>query len=130
MAMVMLAVGLAAPLGAASLLEPDQRGYGTHQQLGLPPCTFVVLFGRRCPTCGGTTSWAYLVRGRLIEAAQANLGGALLGTLDVIAVPWQLLSALRGRWLGRAPTSTVVAWVATVMFAVMMIEWGVRLIAG
>ncbi len=128
--MAVLAIGLAMPLAAARLVEPDSRGYGTHQQWGLPPCTFVVLFGQRCPTCGGTTSWAHLVRGQPLRAIQANAGGALLGTLDLVAVPWLFLSAIWGQWLVRAPSSTVAAWLAIGTFAIMLIDWGVRLLAG
>ena len=46
LAVLLLALGLLAPLGVAAMLRPDGRGFGTHQQLGLPPCTFRVLFGR------------------------------------------------------------------------------------
>ena len=42
----------------ARSIEPDQRGYGTHEQVGLPPCTFIRVFNVRCPTCGMMTSFA------------------------------------------------------------------------
>ena len=58
----MVAIGLLLPLGAAVRLQPAREGLGTHQQLGLPPCTFRVLFDRPCPSCGMSTSWAHLVR--------------------------------------------------------------------
>jgi hypothetical protein len=97
--------------------------------LGLPPCTFRVVFGQRCPVCGMTTSWARLVRGELIEALRANLGGTLLGLLDMLAAPWLLLSAARGRWLGWTPNSTAAAWIATSIMLVTLIDWGVRLMS-
>lgn len=125
-----LAAGIAASLFVVRMLEPDRHGHGTHQQLGLPPCTFVVLFGHRCPTCGGTTAWANLVRGRFVDAFSANVGGALLGLLAIAALPWLLLSAWRGHWLVGKPDSTAVAWAALAVFAVMLIEWGVRWFAG
>src|SRR5687768_15883893 len=43
-------------LVVASMLQPDSRGMGTHEQLGMPPCTFLFLTGIRCPSCGMTTS--------------------------------------------------------------------------
>ena len=77
-----------------------------------------------------TTAWANLVRGRLIDALRANVGGTLLGVLDLLAVPWLLLSAARGRWLVWVPNSTAAAWTATLIMIVTLIDWGVRLMTG
>lgn len=126
----MLALGLLALLAVAAFLKPDPRGLGTHQQFGLPPCTFRFFVGRPCPSCGMTTSWAHLVRGQLIGALRASVGGTLLGTLAVVGVPWLVVSAARGRWLGWAPNGTTVGWVASAILLVTLIDWGVRLAAG
>ncbi len=77
-----------------------------------------------------TTSWAHLARGELIEAFRANVGGALLALLDLLAVPWLLLSAACGRWLGWVPNSFAAAWAAIALMAVTLIDWSVRLLAG
>lgn len=95
--LICVAVGLVTLLGIAGSLEPDARGFGTHQQLGMPECTFLSLCGYPCPSCGMTTSWAYLVRGELVSAVWTNAGGALLGLAAMMAVPWALLSAVGGR---------------------------------
>src|SRR4051794_22616187 len=79
--MIFLAAGLMGLLGLARWLEPDPRGYGTHTQLGLGPCAFAVLTGRPCPTCGMTTSFAWLTRGRLDRSWQANPAGCLIAIL-------------------------------------------------
>ena len=97
-------VGLLGLLATAAVLRPSPSGHGTHQQLGLPPCTFWVLFHRPCPTCGMTTAWAHLMRGEWIDACRANTGGVLLGVLAMVAAPWLLGSAIRGRWLAAAPS--------------------------
>ena len=117
-----------APLAVACLLEPNPLNRGTHQQLGLPPCTMFVVTGHRCPACGMTTAWAHLVRGHWIGAFRANVGGALLGLLTLGAVPWLLVSAARGRWLGWVLDMDVLAWVLTAVMAVTLIDWGVRLV--
>ncbi len=70
-------------LGLAASLTPDGRGFGSHQQLGYPPCTSVVVFGYPCPTCGMTTSFAHLVRGELIASFQAQPAGFLLGLATI-----------------------------------------------
>ena len=128
--LIVSAVGLLALLGVAAALEPDPRGYGTHQRFGLPPCTFRVLFGRRCPTCGMTTAWACLVRGQLSGALRANVGGTLLAALAAVGAPWLLGSALRGRWLGWTPTDTVLAWLAVAVALITLVDWGLRLWVG
>jgi len=125
-----LALGLLALLAVAAFLKPDPRGLGTHQQFGLPPCTFRFFLGRPCPSCGMTTSWAHLVRGQLIGALRASVGGTLLGALAVLSVPWLVVSAAWGRWLGWAPNGTTVGWVASAILLVTLIDWGIRLAAG
>src|SRR5207302_1856701 len=62
----MAAAALVTLLATARMLSPDDRGHGTHEQLGLPPCTFYLTFGRPCPACGMTTSWAWLLRGNAV----------------------------------------------------------------
>jgi len=126
----MLCIGLFVPLALAAFLEPDSRGYGTHQHMGLPPCTFMVLFGRRCPSCGMTTSWTHLVRGQPVEALRANVGGTISGLLVLVAEPWLLLSVVRGRWLLWSPDSTTTAWVLTGIVAITLIDWSFRFLAG
>jgi hypothetical protein len=125
-----LALSLLIPLALARWLEPDVRGYGTHQQFGLPPCTFLVLFGWRCPSCGMTTAWANLVRGRLVAALATHVTGTILGVLDLAAAVWLGVVAWRGRWLVWTPNSTVGAWWASLIALVILIEWGLRLLAG
>ena len=90
----------------------------------------VVLFGHRCPACGMTTAWAHLVRGQLVGAFRANVGGALLGILDLVAVPWLLASAWRRRWIGLVPNATALAWVIGSIMVVTLIDWAVRLAMG
>lgn len=117
-------------LGVAAALKPNEQGYGTHCQLGLPPCTFHVLFGRRCPTCGATTAFARMARGDWSGAIRANVGGAALAVLAIVASPWLLLSAVRGQWLGpRSRVEMAVAMVGVIM-AIMLVDWAIRLVAG
>jgi len=105
-----LGLALSVLLSVAVMLEPNRRGFGTHEQLGLPPCTFVVLFEERCPSCGMTTSWSHLVRGNVTAAVAANPGGAMLCVLAMVSTPWLLASAVRGRWLVGVPSDA--AWFA------------------
>jgi hypothetical protein len=123
-----IGLGLVFLLAVAAVLKPSPFLIGTHQQLGLPPCSFLILFGIPCPTCGMTTAWAYLMRGELLRAFQANSGGVLLAGLDMTAAPWLVISAVRGRWLGWKPNGRVVAWVSTVILTITLVQWVFRLL--
>lgn len=118
--------GLSVMLGLALWLTPSTQGLGTHQQLGLPPCSIIQLLGTRCPACGMTTSWAYLVRGQVWAACQANVGGVLLGFWAIIGAPWLLGSACQGRWWGWTPTERAVLLGGIATFAVIMADWFAR----
>ena len=119
-------LGLSCVWGVALWLPPHPRGFGTHQALGLPPCTVVQWTGERCPSCGMTTSWALLIRGQLRKSAEANVGGMLLGLVALAAVPWTLASAGQGRWWGFVPDERIGAVVLFVILSITMIDWAVR----
>jgi len=119
-------LGLLAMLGLARWLRPDASGYGTHRQLGLPPCAFIVLFDTRCPSCGMTTSWAHVVRGQLVAAVRANSGGTILALLAIVSVPYLLITAAAGRWIGRPPSDRTLVVGAAVVILVTLIDWIVR----
>lgn len=114
----------------AARLEPDPRGFGTHQRLGLPPCTFRMLCDIPCPSCGMTTSFSHLTRGHLVQAIEANAGGALLALVCAAQVPWCWLSACRGRLVGVShPTKTLLA-IVLVVTVVSLVNWGYQIFAG
>lgn len=85
-------------LSIAFRLSPDPNGFGTHQKLGFPPCTFIEFFEIPCPSCGMTTSWSHVIRGNLYMAFRSNSGGALLCLATLILSPWFLISGVMGRW--------------------------------
>jgi hypothetical protein len=125
---LLAAVGLLliAGFGLAAAVQPDPRGYGTHQQFGFPPCGFYVLFGVPCPSCGSTTAFANFVRGRWALAAQANFAAFLLALTCAGLVPWSLQSAWRGRlWRVTDPARSL-AWLVIALATVSLLQWGVR----
>ena len=71
----------------AFALKPDPRGYGTHQSLGLPPCTFRMLFGIPCPSCGMTTSFSHLMHGNISQAFE-RASGVVLAAVCAVQIPW------------------------------------------
>ena len=115
-------------LATAFFLEPSRQGYGTHQQLGLPPCSFQKMFGVRCPSCGMTTSWSHLARGRLFSALGANTGGVLLALLTSAAGPWLLISGIRGKWWPGTPSEVLVMALMFSVVGITLTDWGIRLL--
>lgn len=128
----LVALVLLTLLGLAVWLNPDPygTGYGTHQQLGLPPCTFTTVLKIRCPSCGMTTAWAYTVRGQLHKALGANVGGTLLALLAIVLVPWLAVTSIRGRWLFGRPRDMAIVIVAAVVLGVTLVDWCFRLWLG
>jgi hypothetical protein len=120
-------VGLVA---TAAWLTPSSSGMGTHQQLGLPPCTVVVWLGQRCPSCGMTTSWSCLLRGRIGAALAANAGGTLLAIAAIAGGPWLVGSSLVGRWLGGIPREGWVLAFGILVVTVTLVQWTLRISLG
>jgi len=65
-------------LAVGAALTPDARGYGTHEQLGLPACGFLARTGWPCPSCGLTTSVTNTVHGHIVTAFWVQPFGVVL----------------------------------------------------
>jgi len=109
-----VALAAAAVLGAAAWIEPSPAGLGTHEQLFLPPCSWIVLMDLPCPTCGMTTAFAHAANGNLVAAFIAQPMGsvaalaaamALLAGVHVAATGWRGGELFARLWCPRA------AWV-------------------
>ncbi len=121
---------LIALLITASRLTPSPRGMGTHQRLGLPPCTLVQWYGLRCPSCGMTTSWAHMTRGHVLASLRANSGGALLALASIAVGPWLLASGALGRWVVAPPHEWTALGIGVAIIAVTLVDWALRLTFG
>jgi hypothetical protein len=75
---LLAAIPSLALLLTAALLHPRQSGYGTHEQLMLPPCGFLAQTGWPCLTCGMTTSVAAAAHGQIGLAMRAQPFGVVL----------------------------------------------------
>ncbi len=127
LAMGCLALGLFSLLALAMWLEPSPSGIGTHQQLGLPPCTLQWLVGIRCPGCGMTTSWACLMDGRIGDGFRANSGGAMLCLIAIVFAPFcawfaYLGQPSQGGWFSRYALICLL-----LALGVALLEWVLRL---
>ena len=93
--------------GVALWLHPNPSHYGTHTQLGLGACPFLMRTGLPCVTCGLTTSVSATAHLDLALAWQANPAGIvlLLGAVVLalagsgeLATGRNLLAGLRPKW--------------------------------
>ena len=121
---MVVAIGAATLLGLAAYLEPSPSGLGTHTQLAMPTCGWIVTMDLPCPTCGMTTAFAHAANGNLLASLGAQpLGAALaLVTAMVLLVAGYVAatgsvigSAFAGLWSGRA--AWILAVVATAAWA-------------
>jgi len=76
---------------------PDERGFGTHEQLGIQPCITLELWGVPCPGCGVTTSVTLAAQGKLLDSFLAQPLGFLLAIGGLLFTFWSLWLTLRGR---------------------------------
>ena len=111
----------------AAWLSPNSSGVGTHQQLGLPPCSFRLIYGVRCPACGMTTAWSHFVRGDWLAALSINIAGFLLAAGSAVVVVGCFYVVASGRPMPRQS----MWWITLSLLGVWCVavaEWLVRMI--
>ena len=133
--LIAVAVALAGVFVAAARINPydadgNPRTSATHTQLGMPPCNFVVLTGKPCPSCGMTTSFALLVRGDVIASARANWVGSIICLMWATTLVWAVASGIRGKPLFVPPgRGELVFTVLTgTVLTLMLARWTVVLL--
>ena len=136
-ALLVIAAGLACVFGVAFWLNPYEpdgtpRTMATHTQLGMPPCNFVVMTGKPCPSCGMTTSFALLVRGDLSASLRANWAGTLVAVLWALTMVWAIASGIKGRalFIPRGKGELVLTASVGVVLVLMLARWAAVLISG
>jgi hypothetical protein len=121
---VAMAASIITVFAVAGGLTPDEKGYGTHRQLGLPSCQFRELTGLNCPQCGMTTSFAHIVRGEIAEAWRVNPCGPLLAALlGLIVLPWCLIAGTTGYSPGTQQPGMVAVRLVGVYVFVAIFVW-------
>ncbi len=90
--------GCLAVLVLAALLTPSPSGFGTHRaSLGLPACNFLQTTGLPCPSCGMTTSFAWLTRGNVLASLYVQPMGTTVALLAAGSVWGGFYIAISGR---------------------------------
>lgn len=81
----LVAAGCGVIFVVAAGLTPPEAGFGAHTQLELAPCSYPMLLGIPCPTCGMTTAFAHFARGELLAAFHAQPAGLVIALATVAA---------------------------------------------
>lgn len=119
--------GALAVLMLASTLTPSASGLGTHQQLGLPACTWTFAFGLPCPSCGMTTAFAHAARGDLLSSFVAQPAGALLAVVTAMVAVMGLYAAITGSRVLALFSACARPRFVAIGVAVLLIAWGYKI---
>ncbi|HEY9061676.1 MAG TPA: DUF2752 domain-containing protein [Pseudobacteroides sp.] len=60
------------------------------------PCVFKTVSGYKCPSCGGTRSFAYMSKLSLVSAWNSNKATAMLYAFMALQIPYRLILIVRG----------------------------------
>lgn len=118
-------------VGVALAVEPDSRGYGTHEAIGFPPCGMMFLTEVPCPSCGMTTAFAHAARLQIGSAARAHPCGLVLfgsvvltGLVSVAGLMGKPSPDRLDRWVQTFPWW----WAGIGFFVVFFLVWGYRVL--
>jgi hypothetical protein len=124
-----VSLGCLALLARAATLTPSPSGMGTHLAMGMGRCGFLERTGLPCPSCGMTTSFAWLTRGNAAASLYVQPMGTLLAVAAAITTWAGLYIAITGR-----PVYCIVrllparfAFLSLVGFAILAWAWKILL---
>lgn len=116
-------------LGALALIvlglwiTPDPRGFGTHEQLGMPPCHFLAWTGIPCPGCGVTTSVSLAAHGDFTASFWNQPFGLVVALTLPLAAVTALVQHARGRDLGETLRALRPGWCAILIGLAALGGW-------
>ena len=116
-------------VATAYWLSPSPTGLGTHRQLGLPRCGWIVTADIPCPTCGMTTAFSYTVRGQIFLALKTQPFGTFLALCVVVTGIFAFAMAITGR---PDPTHLYRLMTTKTLFifaGVAALAWGYKILA-
>lgn len=125
-----LAVALAAAgvLGLAAWFEPAEGGLGTHEQLNLPSCGWIVIMDLPCPTCGMTTAFAHAAEGNLLASARTQPLGFVLAVITAMALLLGTYVAVTGSRIGASVVGLWGRHTGWVVAGAVLAAWGYKIV--
>jgi len=124
-----IAVAVCVILLAALWVTPSQRGVGTHHQLGLPTCGWIVAADIPCPTCGMTTSFAHAVRGHFLQSLFAQPMGLVLAIGTLLTGVIAIFTAVTGRSLALIWMPFCARKYIILLGIFALLAWGFKILA-
>lgn len=118
-----------AVLSLAAWLKPAAAGHGTHTQIGLPPCSWVVWFDKPCPTCGMTTAFTHAGEGQWLASFVTQPAGMVLSVLTATAFWLGAHTALTGSRIGAMTVWLTRPRVLAVLFGGLLAAWVYKIIS-
>lgn len=124
----LLAIVLWSGLALGAWMQPSDKGHGTHRQLGLPPCSWMMMYDMPCASCGMTTAGSNAAHGRLWTAFRTQPAGATIAILSSVVAAAATVGALYGSPLvaflfaGLGPSA---AWFAG---GGLVLAWGYKIL--
>jgi len=112
---------------AGYAIQPDARGLGTHEQLGMEPCSFLSTTGLPCATCGMTTSVSHLTHGQALASFLNQPMGFIFGlatAMTAVVSGWSVLTGMRLTGIAqqlRLPST----WFVLVLL--VLLAWGYKI---
>ena len=104
-------------------MDPDPRGFGTHEQLGLAPCRTMEWIGIPCPGCGVTTSVSLFWHGELWASFVNQPFGWLLAALVPLLAVGAIIAHIQGRDLYASALSVPIGRVLLSLTGLMLAAW-------
>ena len=123
-----IALVTGAVLFTAWWLTPDAGGNGTHTQLGLPECNWIVFLDMPCPTCGYTTSFSHAANGDFVESFLNQPAAALLAVATAIIFLAALVVLLTGAPLGGVLVRYWTARWTWVLIGLILVAWAYKML--
>ena len=125
---MLLGVPCLAVLAAAAMLDPAGGGHGTHEQMGIPPCSLLSQTGWPCPSCGLTTSVTATAHGELGLAWRSQPFGLPLFVLLTAGALGGVAELVGGRSLLHRVRPRL--WWVWVLVGGMAVGWGYKALTG
>jgi len=107
-------------------LNPAPQGVGTHEQLGLPPCGFLLVTGFPCPACGLTTSIAHIGHGEIWEAVKVQPFGAVLFVVLLGMSVFSFFGLVRKSPFSEFSESIFFEWLQYFLLIAFMLSWAYK----
>ena len=121
------ALAAATVLVIAWILTPSDAGLGTHQQMGLPPCNWIVAANMPCPTCGMTTAFSFAAHGNLLASFRTQPLGALLAVATAMVVLIGGWTAVSGSMLAPFFSGIFGKRFLWVFVALLLVAWAYKI---